>query len=197
MMKKVLLDYDNTICNLSKGMFEKWNSLNKFDNVCHVELSDIVDYRLTVCFNKLGVDFDKSIKTLNEFWKIKDIYQDHYYDMYCRNKIVKLLKELRNDDYSIELNTLCPSVEFIHSKIRKIGTDIELLENIDDLYISLFDGKADTCKSFDYDIVIEDNPIYIEEYLKHNEDGIVYMPIWKYNEYLKDNNRIRLLEMEK
>lgn len=196
-MKRVLLDYDNTICNLSKGMFEKWNDLSEFNQYCKVELSDIVEYKLHHCLNRLGIDINKAIDLLNNFWNIENIYQEYYYDMDCKNSIIKLLKKLRSEGYKVELNTLCPSKEFMQSKIKRISTDINLLEVIDDLHISLFNGNPDTCKNFDYDIIIEDNPIYIEKYLKNNDLGIVYMPLWKYNKYLKGCDRIKILEMEK
>ena len=74
--------------------------------------------------------------------------------------------------------------------MRRISNDIELLNNIDDIHVILFDGRTMSNKSFNYDIIIEDNPIYIEEYLKNNPDGRVYMPLWKYNEDLTSNLRV-------
>ena len=192
-MNTVLLDYDNTICNFSKGMFEKWNLLPEFNQYCKVKLSDIVDYKLHYCLNRLGLDINKALDLLDKFWHIENVYQDHYYDMYCKDSILQLLQKLRKDRYFIELNTLCPSEELILSKIKRISTDDDLIKSVDDIHIKLFDGRLSSYKSFDYDIVIEDNPMYIEEYLKHNKYGKVYMPLWKYNEYLVNNDRITVI----
>lgn len=189
-MKRALLDYDNTICNFSKGMFEKWNSLPEFNKYCRVELSDITEYRLHNCLSNLGLSVDKALELLDKFWHIENFYQDYYYDMNCRNSILNILKALKNKGYLIELNTLCPSKELIHSKMRRVSNDIELLNNIDNIHVTLFDGRTMSNKSFNYDIIIEDNPIYIEEYLKNNLDGRVYMPLWKYNEDLTSNLRV-------
>lgn len=192
-MNTVLLDYDNTICNFSKGMFEKWNLLPEFNQYCKVELSDIIDYKLHYCLNRLGLDINKALDLLDKFWHIENVYQDHYYDMYCKDFILQLLQKLRKDGYFIELNTLCPSEELVLSKIKRISKDDDLIKSVDDIHIKLFDGKLNSYKSFNYDIVIEDNPMYIEEYLKHNKYGKVYMPLWKYNEYLANNDRITVI----
>lgn len=188
-MKKILLDYDNTICNLSKGMFERWNNLKEFNKV-FISLSHITEYNLVNCLHNRGYSIEESKFMLNKFWKQKNIYQDNYYDMPCKYIISLILQRFKKEGYFIELNSLCPSKEFLISKIQRINNDYALLDIIDSINISLFDSNSDKLKSFDYDIIFEDNPIYIEEYLKNNTKGTVFMPLWKYNEHLKGTSRI-------
>lgn len=192
-MKKILLDYDNTICNLSKGMFERWNNLKEFNKV-FISLSDITEYNLVNCLHNRGYSIEEAKSMLDKFWKQKNIYQDNYYDMFYKQIILSFLKRFKEDEYFIELNSLCPSKEFLISKIQRISEDGALLDVVDSININLFNGNPNKLKSFDYDIIFEDNPIYIEEYLKNNTNGIVFMPLWKYNEHLKGTQRIYIID---
>lgn len=45
-----------------------------------------------------------------------------------------------------------------------------------------------------YDVMIDDSPFNIENYLENNKNGIVYMPLKPFNNHLKDtNNRIIII----
>jgi len=193
-MKKVLLDYDNTICDFNKIMIEKWKVLPDLYQKYPFKYEDINLYSLQKCLQNLGYPEDVSYKLISDFWKVENLYQDFYFDMLCRSQIITLIKNLKANNYFIEMNTLCNSLEMANSKIIRMKKDAELFELVDNFIINIMPEKYKFEKPIDYDIIIEDNPIYIERYLKENENGLVYMPLWTYNKYLLPNNHIEVIE---
>lgn len=189
---KLLVDYDNCLCNFCAMMCDAWKTLGGDYDKYPLTMGDFKQYSLIKCLTELGCPEDKATQMMNNFWKIEDFYQTYYSDMIERVPILKLLQEYKDKGYYIELNTLNTSPEMAISKTNKLLKDRFLMELVDNVVISTYltNGKFQQ-KPIDYDVVIEDSPNYIEHYLKHNKKGIVFMPIWEYNKHLIVNDRVK------
>ena len=190
-MKKLLLDYDNTICDFNQMLIKKWATLGGEYTKFKFNYDDIDEYSLINCLCKIGYTKRKAIELLDNFWKVEDLYQEFYVEAKYREKVLRMLTELKTDkNLYIELNTLCNTFTMTNSKLKKLEEDTELLKLIDNIVINTCNNYNKFKKAIDYDIVIDDNPTYIEHYLKNNKSGVVFMPKWNYNEYLLPNKQI-------
>jgi len=190
-MKKVLLDYDNTICDFTRMFVNKWNSLGGEFSKHKLNYDDVSEYSLLNFLMKEGYSKDKSMELLNKFWKVNNLYQDGYVDAPHRNNVMALLKKLKKeDDVYIELNSICNSFSMSSSKLGRIKRDDELISLLNNIVIHTSTTEWKPEKPYNYDIVIEDEPTYILKYLGKNKSGKVYMPVWSYNEHLTANKRI-------
>lgn len=189
-MKRILLDYDNTICDFNRMLVEKWKTLGGEYKEHLLKYEDITEYSLENCVHKLGYTKEKAAELINNFWNIESLYQTTYFDSKYRHSVISLLKELKEQDVYIELNTICNTFEMTISKMFKFKEDKELTSLVDNTVINTCTLYNKFKKSTDYDIVIDDNPNYIIHYLEEKPNGIIYMPIWNYNEFLIENKKI-------
>ena len=90
----------------------------------------------------------------------------------------------KENGYYIELNTMCGTEEMVISKTKKLYSDKELLEIADKITITISHTFNLVVKPTFYDVIIDDNPKYIEKYLKEHKNGLAFMPRWIYNKYL-------------
>lgn len=177
MQKTLLLDYDNTICDFVEIFCTHWNKLYP-DNILKTE--DISEYNLYNCIIKKGYDISK----LEKFWKESNLYQETYFDCKKREDVLYLARWFKENGYYIELNTMCGTEEMVISKTKKLYSDIELLEIADKITITITNNFDLVSKPTFYDVVIDDNPQYIEKYLKEHKNGLAFMPKWIYNKHL-------------
>ena len=190
-MKRILLDYDNTICDFNHMLVQRWNQLPGDYQKYSFRYEDITCYSLLQSLIDIGYTRVEAKTLLDNFWYIGDLYQTGYYDSKYRTKIFKLLKDLKKEtDTYIELNTLCNTFIMSESKLKKIEEDKELMSLVDNVVMNTCHTYDKFNKSTDYTIVIDDNPKYITHYLEANPSGKVYMPHWIYNDYLLPNTRI-------
>lgn len=196
-MNRLLLDYDNTICNFSQMMCNKWNKIPYEEYKTHpFNLGDVTEYSLHKCLLNKGYDSKIVDYLINSFWFTKNIYQEEYVDMFCRETILKIVKEFSSLGYEIILHTMCCSKEMAESKLKKLYEDYDLLKYISEIKLDLLVDKKDYIKDTNYDVVIDDNPIFIKEYLEKNQTGIVFVPKWIYNNVsgINDNKRVTMVE---
>ena len=154
-----------------------WNKLYP-DNILKKE--DISEYNLYNCIIKKGYDISK----LEKFWKESNLYQETYFDCEKREDVLHLVRWFKENGYYIELNTMCGTEEMVVSKTKKLYSDKELLEIADKITITISNTSNLVVKPTFYDVVIDDNPKYIEKYLKEHKNGLTFMPRWIYNKYL-------------
>lgn len=183
-MRKVLLDYDNTICDFNRIMIEKWKTLPGLYQKYPFNYEDINLYSLQTCLQNKGYSEEIANKLILDFWKVTNLYQDVYFDMNCRGVILQMIQNLKNAGYKIELNTVCNTLCMADSKIKRLEEDKELYELMDNIVITVLPDNQILDKPTDYDIIIEDNPRFIQRYLNENKNGLVYMPVWEYNKHL-------------
>lgn len=196
-MNRVLLDYDNTICNFSQMMCNKWNKLSKRIYQTHpFNIEDIKYYSLHKCLLEKGYDKQTVDYCIDNFWLTPSIYQEEYIDMPYRDIILnQILNQYHLDGSEIILHTMCCSHEMSLSKLEKLQHDIELLKYVDEIKLDLLVDKKDYIKDTNYDVVIDDNPDFIKQFLKDNPNGKAFVPKWIYNDIpeIVNNNRVTMI----
>ena len=195
-MSRLLLDYDNTICNFSQMMCNRWNKITVHSFEEHpFYIEDVKDYSLHKCLLDKGYDKQTVDFLIDNFWFTPNIYQEEYIDMPCREIILKIVKEFSSLGYEIVLHTMCCSNEMAISKLEKLYKDYDLLKYVSEIKLDLLVDKKNYIKDTDYDVVIDDNPIFIKEYLEKNPTGVAFVPKWIYNDVagINDNKRITMI----
>ena len=194
---KILLDYDNTICNFSQMMCNKWNKLSNFAYQAHpFYIEDIKYYSLHKCLLEKGYSEHMTNFCIDTFWSVPNIYQDEYIDMPCKDIIFKeILYPAWFEGNEIILHTMCCSEEMAASKIQRIYDDYDLLKYISEVKMDILIEKKKYIKDTNYDIVIDDNPDFILKFLKDNPKGRAFVPRWCYNDIpgINDNDRVTMI----
>lgn len=95
-------------------------------------------------------------------------------------------------DYKIICHTKVSSEQMRKSKEEMF--DSLLFKNIfDDIVIEYIQGKKVifSTKDYHYDVIVDDSPYVIEDYLKNNKEGKVYLPVTEYNKFLLDKEEYK------
>ena len=194
---KILLDYDNTICNFSQMMCNKWNNMGEPLKSHPLYIEDIKYYSLHKCLKEKGYK-DQTINfCLSCFWYEEDLYQKYYIDMPCRNEILnKILLDPMLFMGHVTLHTMCCSNQMAISKLECIRHDYDLLKRINDIKVDVLIDKTDYIKDTNYDVVIDDNPDFILKFLNDNPEGKAIVPRWCYNDIpgINDNDRVIMID---
>ena len=184
-----MIDFDNTLVDFN-FMFKK--ALSYYYNINYT-VYPILEYDLS--------------KFLSRWWSEKEIpevfeqvfhYKDFYYPLYLSPMfadIIDKIKLYRDKGYKIILYSKCPNILMKEAKTRAIQ-DTMLGEKFDEIILEIAGDLQQPLKPTDYQVIIDDSPSVIENYLQKNKRGKVYLPLWPYNEYLtsKYSDRIQVLD---
>ena len=187
-MKTVMVDFDNTLVDFN-FMFKK--ALSYYYNIDYT-VYPILEYDLS--------------KFLSRWWRKEEIPEvfdqifhcpDFYYPLYLSpyfGNIIDKIKLYRDKGYKIILYSKCPNTLMKEAKTRAIQ-NVSLNKFFDEMILEITDGLHKPLKPTDYQVIIDDSPSVIENYLQKNKRGKVYLPLWPYNEYLinKYPDRIQVL----
>lgn len=188
-MKTMMVDFDNTLVDFN-FMFKK--ALSYYYNIDYT-VYPILEYDLS--------------KFLSRWWSEEEIpeifdqvfhYTDFYYPLYLSPMfadIIDKIKLYKGKGYKIILYSKCPNTILYEAKKRALK-DTMLGEKFDEIILEVAGDLQQPLKPTDYQVIIDDSPSVIENYLQKNKRGKVYLPLWSYNEYLtnKYSNRIQVLD---
>ena len=188
-MKTVMVDFDNTLVDFN-FMFKK--ALSYYYNIDYT-VYPILEYDLS--------------KFLSRWWNKEEIpeifdqvfhYKDFYYPLYLSpyfGNIIDKIKLYRDKGYKVILYSKCPNSLMKEAKTRAIQ-HVSLNKLFDEMILEITDGLHKPLKPTDYQVIIDDSPSVIENYLQKNKRGKVYLPLCPYNEYLtsKYSDRIQILD---
>lgn len=188
-MKTVMVDFDNTLVDFN-FMFKK--ALSYYYNIDYT-VYPILEYDLS--------------KFLSRWWSEEEIlkifdqvfhYKDFYYPLYLSPMfadIIDKIKLYRDKGYKIILYSKCPNILMKEAKTMAIQ-DTMLGEKFDEIILEVAGDLQQPLKPTDYQVIIDDSPSVIENYLQKNKRGKVYLPLWPYNEYLTNKypNKIQVLD---
>lgn len=184
-----MVDFDNTLVDFN-FMFKK--ALSYYYNMDYT-VYPILEYDLS--------------KFLSRWWSEEEIpeifdqvfhYKDFYYPLYLSpyfGNIIDKIKLYRDKGYKIILYSKCPNTLMKEAKTRAIQ-NISLNKLFDEVILEITDGLHKPLKPTDYQVIIDDSPTVIENYLQKNKRGKVYLPLCSYNEYLTNKypDRIQMLD---
>lgn len=176
--KTIMVDVDGTLIDFVTMFFDK--IYDYFGIKLNPE--DCVDYNFNVFFKKMGIP-EEVYKNFYKIWNTYVEYNGFYAIPVFTNEyfnIMQFLKKYKEQGYKIILNSKCPTEVMLNSKKKFI--EKELPDNIFDEII--YDQNLLNHKPFNYDIIVENNPFYIEEYIKRNPKGKVWLVEQPYNTYL-------------
>lgn len=176
--KTIMVDIDGTLIDFVTMFFDK---IYDYFGI-KLNPKDCIDYNFNVSFKKMGIP-EEVYKNFYKIWNTYVEYNGFYAIPVFTNdyfNIMQFLKKYKEQDYKIILNSKCPTEVMLNSKKNFI--EKELPDNIFDEII--YDQNLLNYKPFNYDIIVEDNPFYIEEYIKRNPKGKVWLVEQPYNTYL-------------
>lgn len=182
MSKKVLVDFDNTLVDFSHQFYKKIHEKYGFK----LDPYDCLNYDYRHHWKSKNID---ELAYL-QFFDIWDSDEDFYLDIQLirnYNFIINQIKLLKENGYKIILDSKSPTDNMTNSKRKYIETHFTNM--FDEVII---DGNLKSYKSLDYDVIIEDNPSFIEHYL-NNTNGKVILAKWKYNDYLIKKYKDRII----
>jgi len=205
-MKKIMVDLDDTLVSYSEMFINRANtvigSYQEYPDII-LKHEDIEDYDFEVLFNR-KIPNDKIWYTPKTLLKkvIESVYTDESFYLNpiwtkeCKT-IFKMIMDWRiNEDVHIELNTKVSTPEMIVAKSRLFKKDPRF-NYFDNIIIDLDKGWIHKSKRTDYDIMIDDSPTIIRNYLENNPNGKVIMPLRKWNECFVGTPRVEVLEVNK
>lgn len=173
--KTIMVDIDGTLVDFVTMFF---NKINDYFNI-QINPKDCINYNFDTSFLQMGI----SETLYKQFYNIWDNDNDFYkLPIYTNDfsNIISFIKEQRKLGYKIILNSKCPTNLMLESKKKFIKKE-NLYKLFDEI---IYDSNVHNPKPYTYDIIIEDNPLYIEKYIKNNSDGKVWIVEQPYNQYL-------------
>lgn len=193
-MKTVMVDLDDTIVAFSEMFVNKCNAIisRHFDFKKRMKVEDIKTYSFLYAF--LNV-YDKLTENhyyemLNEIFSDTSFYDNAIYTNES-HKIFELLYAYKNMGYKLILNTKVSTFEMSMTKINLFKRD-KRFDLFDEIILDMERGEHSP-KPHSYDMMIDDAPQNIENFLEHNKEGLVIMPLRPWNEKFKDNERVIIL----
>ena len=188
-MKTVMVDFDNTLVDFN-FMFKK--VLSYYYNIDYT-VYPILEYDLSKFLSRWWSE-EEIPEVFDQVFHYKDFYYPLYLSPYFGN-IIDKIKLYRDKGYKIVLYSKCPNSLMKEAKTRAIQ-NVSLNKLFDEMILEITDGLHKPLKPTDYQVIIDDSPSVIENYLQKNKRGKVYLPLCPYNEYLinKYSDRIQMLD---
>lgn len=203
-MKQVMVDLDDTLVSFSEMFCDRWNRYIRKQapyfsgSYMNISLKDITEYDLLKSLNQFYQNNGcKGTHSLSSYFEdcLKEIFSDEtfYNNPYLTPEyynIFRLLKTTYKDD-KIILHTKASTYEMMISKANlfKKYSDFDIF---DEIIIDMEKGMNHTPKPTFYDVMFDDAPHNIENFLNKNPNGLVYMPVREFNKHLKNNRIIYL-----
>lgn len=186
-----MIDFDNTIVNLNKQVIDYINK--RFNK--NITTDDIDDYVLNNVFSDNGLSGNEVYNVLEDIFTHDDIYYN-IKKMENYDNILNIVMFFKNYGLRVILNSHCMNSGLMCYKLNFLKENMpELYNLIDSFLFSKPENGIWKDKDYHYDVVIEDNPDYIKNYLEKNTSGIVIKQDWKYNNHLKDKRIISIDEV--
>lgn len=205
-MKKIMVDLDDTLVSYSEMFINRANSIigskQEFPDL-KLSADDIQDYDYEVLFNKVipTTEFWYSPKSLMNM-VTKSIYSDELFylnPVYTKEAktIFKMIIDKRvSEDCFFELNTKVSTTTMVIAKAKLFDKD-KRFDYFNNIIIDLDHNSVHSGKRTDYDMIIDDSPYIIKNYLEKNPNGKVLMPLRNWNKCLVGTPRVEVLEVNK
>ena len=197
MTKEIMVDLDNTLVNFTQMLFNHIE--DNFGFIFREE--QVLKYDFCDLFFRMGLNKLTVINIFNTLYQDETLYTDKCIKTKYYNQIVKLLRKYKKLGYKITCHTKVSSEEMKTSKEKYFKKNYRNL--FDNIIIDLIQGKEiiESTKDHHYDIIIDDSPFVVKNYLNNNPNGTVFLPVTKYNEFLLNDenysNRIQTLKEDK
>lgn len=197
--KTMMVDLDDTIVSFSEMFINRLNSIMSSGKFAvenkRFTIEDFQSYEIIDLFKQFN-----QYQYINYQYMYEQVCNEVFSDIsFYKNPIFTLeLPEIRKiicsnlNEYNIILNTKVSSLEMMMSKANLFKD--YLLFNLFDEIIVDYEKGSHTPKNTHYDIMIDDAPHNIENYLNKNDNGIVFMPLRPWNDHLKNHPRVNILK---
>lgn len=198
-MKQIMVDLDDTLVSFSEMFCDRWNryvrkyNLKFIDTSKPFSINNITEYNILTSLKQ----FYNNNMILNHYDRcMEEIFEDEtfYNNPYLTPEYYKIFNLLnttfKNDN--LILNTKVSTYEMMISKIN-LFKRMDSFNIFNQIILDMEKSWYHTPKPTHYDVMIDDAPHNIENYLEKNPNGIVYMPLREFNKHLKDNKRIIVL----
>lgn len=193
-MKTIMVDLDDTLVSFSEMFVNKCNAIisRHFDFKKRLKFEDIKSYSFIDAFLKVYDRLSEKhyYEMLDEMFSDSSLYDNAIYTNES-HKIFELLYAYKNMGYKLILNTKVSTFEMSMTKINLFKRD-KRFDIFDEIILDMERGEHSP-KPHTYDMMIDDAPQNIENFLEHNKEGIVLMPLRAWNEKYKDNERVNIL----
>lgn len=193
-----MVDLDDTMVSFSEMFINRLNSIistgfypisKKRFTIDDFQSYSIVDlFKDTIDSRRTDIEYICR-KICNEIFSDVSFYKNPILTIEFP-RIIEIIQQYK-DECKVILNTKVSSMEMVISKAN-LFKELELTNLFDEIIIDYEKGEHSP-KLTTYDIMIDDAPHNIEQYLKENDNGIIYMPLRPWNKQFKDNPRINIL----
>ena len=101
-------------------------------------------------------------------------------------RIMDYIKDKQKEGYKIILNTKVNSLTMVKSKVNMLES-LKIDSSFDEIIFDVECTIGHSEKPTHYDVMIDDSPKNIINYLNQNKKGIVLMPLRRWNKYLLED----------
>ena len=191
----VMVDLDDTLVSFSEMFCDRWNRyisqmaqyIPFYDRHKTLTLNDITEYNFLESLKKL-YKYNNTVE--HHFNKcVEELFADEnlYDNPYLTPEFYRIINLLQTDfkNYKKVLNTKVSTPEMMISKAKLFKNNV-YFQLFDEIIVDMEKGMNHSPKPTHYDVMIDDAPTNIKNYLEMNHNGIVYMPVRKFNEYILD-----------
>ena len=202
----VMVDLDDTLVSFSEMFCDAWNRYIRtraqyFSGAnTTFTINDITDYSFLNSLhnfyknNKItgGEYLDSFVEHfLNEILFVNESLYDNPYLTPEYHKIMKMLwNDFKGYKKILHTKVSSPEMMIAKAKLFKANEDFQIF---DEIILDMEKGMDHSPKPTHYDVMIDDAPTNIVNYLERNHNGRVYMPLRKFNEHLQDYPRLEIL----
>ena len=175
-----MVDLDNTLVDFTQMLFNhiERNYGYKFDK------DEVIDYNFSNLFYRKGCTKEEIYKFFNSVYSDETLYTNQLILTEYFNKIISIIQHYRNKGYNIVCHTKVSSKQMKKSKENLFNTKLKSI--FDNIIIEYIEGSSiiTSTKDYHYDVIIDDSPFVVKDYLENNQDGLVLLPVTKYNKFL-------------
>ena len=196
-----LIDFTNMFLQRAKNLFYEGHRNYIISNNLSDEISsnwltrdDIFNYDYRIVFeqfyeNQFG--FEKETGRKDCELMLNACFSDiNFYNYVILTpefyRIMDYIKDKREEGYKIILNTKVNSLTMVKSKVNMLES-LKLDASFDEIIFDVECTIGHSEKPTHYDVMIDDSPKNIINYLNQNKKGIVMMPLRRWNKHLLED----------
>ena len=206
--RTVMVDFDDCLVDFTSAFLQKAkilfynghkdyivsNNLSEEISSNWLTIDDIFNYDYRLVFekfyeNQFGFEKSTGHKDCEAFLHacFSDVtFYDKVYFTKEYLKIIDLITNYKKQGYKIILNTKVNSMTMVQSKVDMINHH-KLADYFNEIIFDVEFGIGHSEKPTHYDVMIDDSPKNIINYLNQNKKGIILMPLRRWNKYLLED----------
>ena len=196
-----LIDFTNMFLQRAKNLFYEGHRNYIISNNLSDEISsnwltrdDIFNYDYRIVFEQFyekQFGFEKETGRKDCELMLNTCFSDiNFYNCIIFTpefyRIMDYIKDKQKEGYKIVLNTKVNSLTMVKSKVNMLES-LKLDASFDEIIFDVECTIGHSEKPTHYDVMIDDSPKNIINYLNQNKKGIVMMPLRRWNKHLLED----------